>query len=66
MFNFDLARYAFYIYSNKQYFVRGLKRLLRKRSNEMHIPFNIEKAFVIVEIIVLFFSVKLILYNPRL
>ena len=44
MFNFDLARYAFYIYSNKQYFVRSLKRLLRKRSNKMHIPFNIEKA----------------------
>ena len=32
----------------KQYSVRSLKRLLRRRSNVMHIPFDTEKAFVIV------------------
>ena len=37
------------IYSQyKQYSVKSLKRLLRRCSNVMHIPFDTEKAFVIV------------------
>ena len=37
------------IYSQyKQYSVRSLKHLFHRRSNAMHIPFDTEKAFVIV------------------